>query len=168
MSETNSAKGVDQKQIIIVAIIVLLIVGCGSFYGGIKYASAKKPVGTFGQGNFAGRGQNIDGANGMRNRIGAGQNGGFINGDILSLDDKSLTVKNRDGSSKIIFFSTSTEIGKFVSGALADLAIGQNVMVNGKANSDGSLVANSIQIRPAGLMPQGSPQTPGSNSSPVK
>jgi hypothetical protein len=75
-------------------------------------------------------------------------NGGFATGQITAQDSTSITLKMRDGSTKIVFFSPSTSVGKSVSGAASDLAVGQNVMVNGTNNSDGSIAAQNIQIRP--------------------
>ena len=70
-------------------------------------------------------------------------------GEIIAQDSQCLTLKLQDNGSKIVFFSTSTQISKFDQGALSDLAIGKTVMVNGKENSDGAISAQTIQIRPA-------------------
>ena len=43
-----------------------------------------------------------------------------------------------------------------MTGALSDVSVGQNIMANGKTNSDGSITAQTIQIRPAQPQGQGS------------
>ena len=135
-----------------ISIIVALVVGGGSFFGGMKYDQSKTSVSTrgngSGNGNFGG-GQG-GGMMGRGNRGGGNgmMGGGFTNGEILSKDDKSVTLKLRDGGSKIIFFASSTQVLKADAGVIADLQIGQQVSANGSTNSDGSLTAQMIQIRP--------------------
>lgn len=133
------------KKILPIIIAVAIVAGVGSFYGGMKY-SQKKSVKSRGSGDQQQHFQQMGGAMRGGNKQGGG---GFINGEIASKDDKSITVKLRDGGSKIIFFSETTEIGKSVSGAATDLEVGKTVMVGGQTNSDGSVTAQTIQIRPA-------------------
>ncbi len=134
---------------IIIPIVVLLVVAGGAFFGGMKYAQRKT------QGNF----QNFSnlspeerqqmGTAGIGLRGGNSGGSGFASGEIINKDEKSITVKLRDGGSKIIFYSDSTEIDKFATGTPSDLEIGKTVTINGKTNQDGSITAQSIQLRPA-------------------
>lgn len=139
------------KNKIIFAIIVIII-GVGAFYAGVKYGqrgfSTGGPQG-FNRGDF----QNLPGgAAGRFQGRTAGAN--FLFGEITAKDEASITVKLPAGGSRIIFYSESTEIGKFVKASAADLEIGKTISVNGKANSDGSITAQSIQVRPEGSMPR--------------
>jgi hypothetical protein len=130
-------------------VLALVIVGGGAFYGGMQYDKSQQPARPTRSGNFGGAaGQGLGGRGGQNG-------GGFTTGQVVSKDDKSVTVQMRDGSSKVVFFSTSTTIGKMSSGSPSDLTVGSNVMVTGSTNADGSVAANSIQLRPA--MPNGAP-----------
>ena len=127
---------------IIYIVIGLAVVGGGSFYAGLKYDQNKTAASR--QARF---GANVGGLGGARGGRGGG--GGFIAGEILSKDDESVTLKLRDGGSKIIFFSDSTQITKSAGGSAKDLAIGQEISAAGETNSDGSVNAQTIQIRAA-------------------
>ena len=125
-------------------VAVVIIIGAGSFYGGMKYGQQNR-FASASQGNFRG----VAGSFGGARRGGAGGTGGdAASGEIISKDDKSITVKLRDGGSKIIFIADSTQVMKSTAGTVSDLAIGDQVMSFGTANADGSVTAKSIQIRP--------------------
>jgi len=128
------------NKVVLKAIIGALVVGGIGFWGGMSYQAGKVPV--RGTGNFT------QGAAGVaRGTRGAG-NGG-VTGSIIAKDATSITVSLRQGGSMIVFYDTSTEVGKTVTGSASDLVVGKNVMVAGKANTDGSISAQIIQIRPA-------------------
>jgi len=86
-----------------------------------------------------------------------GQNGDLITGEIIQRDDKSITVKTRDGGSKIIFFSGTTHIGKTIDGAKTDLEVGRQVIVTGAASASGTISATSIDLRPVTAVPVANP-----------
>jgi len=134
-------------------IVVVILVGTSAFYGGMKYGQANNSVSNMKNLSAEQRQQFRSGADsnivGAGRRVGIPNGGEFINGDIISKDDKSITVKLRDGGSKIIFFSSTTSIGKTTQGEAADLEVGKQVSINGSTNSDGSVTAQNIQIRPS-------------------
>ncbi|MDE1874611.1 MAG: hypothetical protein KGH68_00895, partial [Patescibacteria group bacterium] len=97
------------------------------------------------------------GAGGFAGRM----NGSGIAGTVIAKDSQSITVQAPDGSgSKIVFVNSSTQVFKTDQGSLNDIAVGANVVVAGSANSDGSVTAQSVQIRPARM----STSTPASTS----
>ena len=142
---------------IVTVIIIVMIVGVGAFYGGVKYGGSK----------FGARGQKAGGlfANltpaerqAKQKQFGAGFPGqpvgeGLVLGKIISRDDKTFTVKLNNGGSKIVIFSNETQVTKSIAGVAEDLQAGQDVVASGSMNQDGSLVAKSIQLRPAELSP---------------
>ncbi len=136
------------KSVIFIFIVALIIVGAGSFYGGLKYGQGSvRDTSTNQRGQMVGQFRGAGDGTGVR-RNGGLPGGEFINGEVISRDDKSLTVKLRDGGSKIVFFSASINLSKTVEGVISDLAVGQTVTISGSSNSDGSLTATAIQIRP--------------------
>jgi len=138
----GSASGGKKNQTIIIFIIIVVLIGAGAFYGGMQFEKSQaNAVQEQRRQAFGGQGLNLNG------RPGNGSN--FVNGAIIAQDDKSVTLKLSDGGSKIIFFSDSTQITKSATGAIADLTTGENLMVTGTTNADGSITAQTIQIRPA-------------------
>lgn len=134
------------KQMIIGGLVALAIVGGGAFYGGMTYAKSQVPA----RGQFTGNGQFPGGPGGGAR---AGANGGFTAGEIIAKDESGITIKMQDGSTKIVLVGSGAQVMKSTTGSLDDLAIGTQVTITGSANSDGSVTAESIQIRPAGSMP---------------
>ncbi|MFA5935673.1 MAG: hypothetical protein WC787_02375 [Patescibacteria group bacterium] len=133
------------KKLIAPLIVCALVVGGGAFYGGTVYAKKTMPTGNAAFANFQG-GARPTGAAGQNGQFRM-QLGGATAGEVVSKDDTSLTVKLRDGGSKIVFFSASTTVAKMETASMTDIAQGSNVTVMGSANQDGSVTANAIQLR---------------------
>jgi hypothetical protein len=128
-----------KKNITILIIAIIVAVG-GGFYGGMQYqkaTGAKPAAGLAARGNFTG----------ARTGARTGANGaGFTNGQILSKSDNSITVKLSTGGSEIVFLAPSSQIMQSSTTTVASLSVGQNVMVTGTSNSDGSITARTIQV----------------------
>lgn len=124
---------------LIITVLVAIIVGGLGFFGGMKYQQSKQPA----AGQFFMR---TGGQGGGGNRM----NGAFrpINGSIISSDNKSITVKLQDGSSKIVLIGDNTQINKADKATLSDLKTGDTVAVFGQTNTDGSVTAQNIQLNP--------------------
>jgi hypothetical protein len=139
-----------QNKKIGLVLVVLVLIGI-SFYGGDKYAQAKgKNIAV--NRTFAAR----VGGNGGQTFGGRNFGGGFIAGKILAKDATSITIEttnpmsgNAQTGSKIVLYSDKVSISKTVDGTLADLEVGKQVTVTGTTNTDGSISAQSIQLRTA-------------------
>ncbi len=149
-----------QKRNIAIGVIVSLVLVGLSFYGGMRYQNAKDgklqivPSDKY-------SGSDIGGGANVRQRMSGSQSGqrtsgmrpggngeDFVGGEIISKDENGMTLKAKDGSSKIIFFTSSTTIDKSVNVQSAELEIGQQISANGKISPDGSMTAQNIIIRP--------------------
>lgn len=123
---------------ILMTIILAIVLGGIGFFAGMKYQESKSPVpGRQFSGRFGGANSRA-GLNGMRPVI----------GEVTSVDDKSITVKMADGSSKIVILPDGVKISKTETGTKADLKQGVKVGVFGTSNPDGSVTAQNIQLNP--------------------
>ncbi len=149
------------QKLVLTASAAVLIAGSAGFYGGSLYQkrtdSARSP---FGMANGTvrpgdDRAQRFGGeSQGFRQ---TGTN--FVAGEVLAKDDSSITVKLRDGGSRIVFISESTAISKSTQGSKDDLAVGGTVMVTGTTGTDGIMSAQSISLgsEPIGTVPPANP-----------
>jgi len=135
-----------------ISIIVGIIIIGIAFFGGMQYGKSTVTPGSFSATDFQnmrtfdgqGRIESFSGASTQESNL---TRGGFTTGEILSKDDSSITIKLPDGGSRIVFISTSTQISKMASSSVGDLAVRDSVSVTGSINSDGSITAQSVQIR---------------------
>lgn len=148
-----------KKQDLITIGAVAVIVAGIAFWGGMSYAQSKSPAARFAQGNFQ-PGQFAGRAGGAR-----ASGAGAVFGTIIAKDASSITVQlggpnatSTNGTatgSKIVLLGSGTQVSKFVQGSPSDLTVGTMVTANGTPNSDGSITAAIVQIRPAGTNPRG-------------
>lgn len=137
-------------KIIAGAVIGIIAVGGLSFFAGTKVASSD-PRGGFGGRDFPAGAQERFGQMGQMGpggmaRGGVPMGGGFVAGEIISKDERSITVSLQDGGSRIIFLTENTPVSKQTSSSIADLSVGEQVMVTGSTNQDGSVSAQSVQV----------------------
>ncbi len=134
----------NKNTMIIVAVVLIIVAAAGGFFGGMMYQKNQTPSigGTAGRGSYAGRfgGQ-------------AGQNSSFrsARGQVLDMNNDSMTIKLSNGSTEIVVLSASTAFMQSTKAALSDVKTGDTINVVGTANSDGSVTAQQVQINP----PQG-------------
>ncbi len=154
------------KNSYIITIVVAVLVGAASFYGGMQYQMKKAPAIN---GQFAGRFGGPNGAGGPGGMQG-GQRGTTgmtpVGGEIISQDDTSVTVKMPDGSSKIVILSENTTINKSSTGSKTDLKTGEQITAFGTQNQDGSVTAQNISI--GGMMFRGMGGQPIPSATPAK
>ncbi len=134
----------NQTTKIIIGAVVLAVL---AFWAGTVYANHKnantKMSGMAGMnGQFAGRGGFGGGMGGTRNAA------NFVAGTVLSKTDTTITVQNQAGGSKILLIAPSTTVSKSAVGSIADVTVGSSVVATGTTNSDGSITAQNLQLRP--------------------
>ncbi|KKU99923.1 MAG: hypothetical protein UY33_C0019G0009 [Candidatus Amesbacteria bacterium GW2011_GWA1_48_9] len=136
---------------ILTVILVGIMAGGGGFWAGVKYQQKKQTAFTGQFRNRQGIGTGLPGGAGNRTALRP------VNGEIIAVDDKGLTVKLADGSSKIIILSDTTSFVKSGEGAKTDLEVGGKVAIFGTENPDGSVTAQNVQLNPIFRVPTGEP-----------
>lgn len=93
---------------------------------------------------------------GLENEHGTMMKGGAISGTITVNIGSSITIQNKQGTSRIVNVSATTTIQVWVSatsspttGTIADLIVGKMAAAEGTPNSDGSINAKHIKVGPA-------------------
>ena len=141
-------------------IAMVVVVGVlGGFYGGYKVgqnnvsASASTNTGsrgtTGGTNGFTGGGRGLGSLCPSPGATPTGGTAGLARGTVTDLSGKSMTVTTTNCDVKVTFGPTVT-IQKQVLGTTSDLQDNQTVTVTGTRQADGSILASSIQIGPAG------------------
>jgi hypothetical protein len=128
------------KKIVTTAVIALVVGFGGGYY--MHTSPAQNTPGT-----FAGR------TGGTGTRGGAAAGGGFLTGTVATKDSGSITLNTRDGSSHVVLITPATTVSKSVTGSVSDVAVGATIIVSGTTNSDGSVSATLIQLRPTAPTP---------------
>jgi FtsP/CotA-like multicopper oxidase with cupredoxin domain len=136
----------------IIAAVVLVAVGGGAFYAGTKVGENRvmqDPAAFFQQmatrqgGQFPGFGRGA-----MQNQTGTEQRGGLVAGGtfgtIQKIEGNTITLTT-DGESLRVITSDTTFIQKMMDVGTEDLEVGENVIVTGSENDDGSITARSIR-----------------------
>ncbi len=138
---------------IIWAVVVIL-----AFVGGLAIGKGGSSSGQFARGPSGG---NLGSA--ARGTSGNRSGGGFVSGKISAISGQNITLQLPNGSSEVVFYSSSTSIIKPSVAPVSDLVTGASVMIGGTQNSDGSLTAQSIQIRTASSTPSMGGGAPSGN-----
>lgn len=68
-------------------------------------------------------------------------------GEVLSLDATGFTLTLPGGGSRIVLVPATAAVTTAASASLQDIVVGSQVSVTGITNDDGSITANSLQLR---------------------
>jgi len=144
MSNEERPSSSGKNNLMAAVAIAALVAGGAGFFGGMKYQESKRPQFTR-PGNLPENFQELREQIGQRPG-GLGQGLRPVSGEIISVDEESVTVKLPDDSSKIIILTENITINIAEAGTIEDLIEGEQVVVFGQENSDGSITAQNIQV----------------------
>jgi hypothetical protein len=123
----------------IVWLVIAIVALGGGFFWGKASGAATRTAG------FAGAYSSS-----TRRTAGGAAGGGLVTGQIATMDSSSITLQLANGNSEVVFYSTSTPVSEPTMVSVNTLKVGTTIMVGGTSNSDGSLTAQTIQVRAAG------------------
>lgn len=139
----------NTKKIALISSFVLI--SALAFFSGIfyqkNYASKNADLRSQNRNQNAGRDLRMEEGGSLNMQRQRMLQGKFVNGEILSNDGTIITVKLRDGGSRIVFVTPNTQVEKYIMGEMSDVTVGKTVMINGDVNPDSSLNAASIQVK---------------------
>jgi hypothetical protein len=136
--------------------LVILAAGGGYFYGiSVGEARASQARQQLARGRFMGQGNQTrsPGQTPQPGQQGGTRSGGGITGTIEAIEGDTLVVNTQEGSLRVKTTDT-TLIEKFTSVGVEELRTGEQVMITGSKNDDGSVTARSIQSLRAFQAPQ--------------
>lgn len=131
------------KTHIIWAIVVIVALAGGFFWGKASGAAARAS-------GFSGAFNSSSTRGFVRTGSGAATAGAGAIGQITAIGSSSLTLQLANGNSEVVLYSASTPVMTETTVSPSALSVGTNVVVAGTTNSDGSVTATTIDIRPAG------------------
>jgi len=132
---------------LLIASAIALVIGLGAGYGIHGLVS---PSLSLSRGGGFQNGPGNTTSSSSRSARGINQaNGGLLTGTVASKDSNSITIDTRDGNSRIILVTPNTNVSKNATGSINDVAVGSTIFVSGTTNSDGSISASLVQLRPA-------------------
>jgi hypothetical protein len=128
-----------QKSISVGVVVAVVSLGVGYYFG-------KKAIISNESGRMGMQGSQMSGRGGFAR---GGANGNVVNGEVVSFDGGMLTVKGRDGGSRVVVVTSATKVSKPVVASSSDVKQGALVLITGTQNGDGSITAESVSIRDA-------------------
>jgi len=130
----------------IVGLVLVIAVGAGGFFLGVRYESAQAAAAAAERAQF------------LQQRLGAqGQGGGFFGGAGGNFGGARGTIESVNGDTVIvngpqgpvtIHLSAEVRIFKSVEGSKDDLRAGEHVTITGQRNPDGSINATVVILQP--------------------
>ena len=142
----------NKNTMIVLALVLIILAGAAGFFGGMQYQKSQRA-------QLSGRFGGVAGGQGFAGRFGGTNGANFapVRGEVLSIDNNSITVKQMDGTTKIVVVSSNTSFVQSQKATETNLKTGDNVMIVGTTNSDGSVTASNVSINPQQLRPSPMP-----------